>query len=132
MMLNLLLVLLLIGAAGTGGYLLARAHFTATIANRVLAYQSRLARAQRDAKHAQKEVERLSEDLERSRIRAQRYETALFEGPVEKVSLEESAQAYVQHVQGSDEAEIDDADWDAEAEALEERRGAELLVRNIA
>lgn len=129
MMLNLLLVLLLIAAAGTGGYLLARAHFTATIANRVLAYQSRLARAQRDAKHAQKEAERLTDDLERTRLRVQRYEAALFEGHAEQ-TVDETAEAFVQHVRGSDAADGDA--WVEEIDTEKERRGAELLVRNIA
>ncbi|WP_224816895.1 hypothetical protein [Hasllibacter sp. MH4015] len=100
LLMNLFLVVLLIGCAGLGGYLLARAHFTATIANRVLAYQSRLARAQRDGKQAHKDVARLTEelavahdDLARSRDRVNRYETALFEGyPASEVDLSAAAQ----------------------------------------
>lgn len=122
LLLNLMLVVLLIGTAGAGGYLLARAHFTATIANRVLAYQSRLARSQRDSKQAHKDVVRLSEeitvlnqDLGRSRDRVHRYEVALFEGyPASEVdlhataaalseqSLHQQANAYVQRVGGFD------------------------------
>jgi hypothetical protein len=132
-LLNLLLVGLLIGSAGVGGYLLARAHFTATIANRVLAYQSRLARSQREGKQAHKDVARLSEevvalqdDLARSRDRVQRYEVALFEtgstagldtpahmqapAPVaepvvSEQELQQQAAAYVQHVSGYDDFE---------------------------
>lgn len=120
---NLMLVGLLIGTAGVGGYLLARAHFTATIANRVLAYQSRLARAQRDGKQAHKDVARLSEDvavlnddLARARDRVSRYEIALFEtgstagleaptpAPVSaEVELHAQAAAYVQRVSGVDD-----------------------------
>lgn len=123
--LNLLLVGLLIGTAGVGGYLLARAHFTATIANRVLAYQSRLARAQREGKQANKDVDRLtqdvatlSDDLDRARERVARYEVALFEtgstadleapvaapAPVSaEVELHAQAAAYVQRVSGFDD-----------------------------
>ena len=129
-LLNLMLVGLLIGSAGVGGYLLARAHFTATIANRVMAYQSRLARAQREGKQAHKDVARLTDevavlndDLARARDRVARYEVALFEtgstagleapeatfvapaaDPVStEQELHQQAAAYVQRVSGFDD-----------------------------
>lgn len=149
LLLNLTLVLLLISSAGVGGYLLARAHFTATIANRVLAYQSRLARAQRDGKQATKDVARLeeeiaalTEDLTRTRERVQRYESALFEGyPASEVdlqaaaaavndqSLQQQATAYVQHVQGYDDF---DRAGDRDVTPVRERRGLEQMSRAIA
>ena len=143
LLLNLLLVTLLISCAGVGGYLLARAHFTATIANRVLAYQSRLARAQRDGKQAHKDVERLNEeivvlneDLTRARDRVHRYEVALFEGdPANELELQpvaatdhglqQQAQAYVQRVGGYD-------DFDRSGDQEVQARGAEQMSRAIA
>ncbi len=144
LIINLSLVLLLIGCAGAGGYLLARAHFTATIANRVLAYQSRLARSQREVRQAHKDTARLIEekailveDLARTRDRVQRYEIALFEGPasmeaeVRNASTEQlyqQANAYVQRVGGHD-----DLDRNSGQDTLErQRRGAEQMSRAIA
>ncbi len=123
LLLNLTLVLVLIGSAGVGGYLLARAHFTATIANRVLAYQARLARANRETKQARKDIDRLvaeadvmKSDLIRTRDSLQRYETALFEAqpaapapaPVHaeveaQMPIQQQAEAYIQHVGGYDD-----------------------------
>lgn len=147
--LNLMLVLLLISSAGVGGYLLARAHFTATIANRVMAYQSRLARSQRDGKQATKDVIRLedevavlNEDLTRTRERVQRYESALFEGyPASEVdlhaasaaineqTLHQQANAYVQRVQGVDDF---DCAGDQDVAPVSQRRGLEQMSRAIA
>lgn len=145
---NLMLVLLLISSAGVGGYLLARAHFTATIANRVMAYQSRLARATRDGKQALKDVARLEEevaglndDLGRTRERVGRYEAALFEGypvgdmdvqapaPVTEPSLQQQATAYVQRVQGADDF---DRAGDQDVAPVAQRRGLEQMSRAIA
>lgn len=146
---NLLLVLMLISSAGVGGYLLARAHFTATIANRVMAYQSRLARSQRDGKQALKDVERLenevaclNEDLTRSRERVTRYESALFEGypasdvdlqaaaaAVNEQTVQQQAQAYVQRVQGVDDF---DRAGDQDVAPVAQRRGLEQMSRAIA
>lgn len=61
-----------------------------------MAYQSRLARTQRDGKQAAKDVVRLedevaalSEDLTRTREPVSRYEAALFEGyPVSDIDLQ--------------------------------------------
>ena len=147
--LNLLLVLLLISSAGVGGYLLARAHFTATIANRVMAYQARLARSQRDAKQAHKDVARLeaevatlNADLTRTRERVGRYEGALFEGyPASEVDLQaaaaavseqtvqQQAQAYVQRVQGVDDF---DRAGDQDVAPFAQLRGLEHMSRAIA
>ena len=148
---NLLLVLMLISSAGVGGYLLARAHFTATIANRVMAYQARLARSQRDGKQALKDVERLereivglTEDLNRTRESLDRYEGALFEGhqaPASEVDLQaaaaamneqtiqQQAQAYVQRVQGIDDF---DRSGDQDVAPVAQRRGLEQMSRAIA
>ncbi|MEX3017041.1 hypothetical protein [Gymnodinialimonas hymeniacidonis] len=145
LLLNLTLVLVLIASAGVGGYLLARAHFTATIANRVLAYQARLARANRDTKQAHKDIDRLTAeadvlkaDLERSRESLERYETALFEAqpaaaapttmvapaPVEvapspEMPLEQQAEAYIQHVGGYDDFERSSGMEEAEPVAVD-------------
>lgn len=146
--LNLMLVLLLISSAGVGGYLLARAHFTATIANRVMAYQSRLARSQRDGKQSLKDVARLeeevavlNEDLSRTRERVGRYEAALFEGyptsdvdlqaaaaAVSEQSVQQQAQAYVQRVHGFDDF---DRAGDQDMAPVAERRGLEQMSRAI-
>lgn len=146
---NLMLVLLLISSAGVGGYLLARAHFTATIANRVMAYQARLARSQRDGKQAHKDVERLEDevatlttDLTRTRERVGRYEAALFEGHAlperdadittlvqEQPTLQQQATEYVQRVQGSDDF---DRSGDRDVAPVAERRGREQMSRAIA
>lgn len=148
--LNLMLVLLLITSAGAGGYLLARAHFTATIANRVMAYQGRLARSQRESKQAltdvtrlQNEVATLTEDLTRTRTRLGRYEAALFEGhPVGETDqdiaplaatpeqvLHQQATAYVQRVQGFDDF---DRSGDQDVAPVIQRRGLEQMSRAIA
>ncbi|MBY4894527.1 hypothetical protein KUL25_17350 [Rhodobacteraceae bacterium N5(2021)] len=146
---NLMLVLLLISTAGAGGYLLARAHFAATIANRVMAYQARLARSQRDGKQAHKDVARLeaevailSEDLTRARGRVSRYEVALFEGypasevdleaaaaAVNEQSLQQQAAAYVQRVHGVDDF---DRAGDQDVAPVAQRRGLEQMSRAIA
>ncbi len=144
LLLNLTLVLVLIASAGVGGYLLARAHFTATIANRVLAYQARLARANRDTKQAQKDIDRLvaeadvlKADLGRARDSLQRYETALFEAqpaapvsmaaapatvevaPAPEMPLEQQAEAYIQHVGGYDDFERSSGTEEAETTSIE-------------
>lgn len=146
---NLLLVLLLISSAGVGGYLLARAHFTATIANRVMAYQARLARSQRDAKQAHKDVARLeaevatlNEDLTRTRERVGRYEGALFEGyptsdidqqaasaAVSEATTQQQAEAFVQRVQGASDF---DRAGDQDVAPVAQRRGLEQMSRAIA
>jgi len=139
LILNLMLVVLLIGTAGAGGYLLARAHFTATIANRVLAYQSRLARSQRDGKQAHKDVARLNEeisalnqDLARSRDRVHRYEVALFEGgPASEADLHQQANAYVQRVGGFDGFDGFDRTGGQDTPEVQ-LRGAEQMSRAIA
>ncbi|WP_341863419.1 hypothetical protein [Gymnodinialimonas sp. 57CJ19] len=142
---NLLLVLLLISSAGVGGYLLARAHFTATIANRVMAYQARLARSQRDAKQAHKDVARLeaevvtlNEDLTRTRERVGRYEGALFEGypssdmdlqVASEATTQQQAEAFVQRVQGASDF---DRSGDQDIAPVAQRRGLEQMSRAIA
>lgn len=152
-LLNLMLVGLLISTAGVGGYLLARAHFTATIANRVMAYQARLARALRDGKQAHKDATRLAEevavlneDLARARERVGRYEVALFEtgstagleapapAPaaepvVSEQELNQQAAAFVEHVSGYDNF---DRAGDQDISPSVQLHEAHLLSRAIA
>lgn len=80
--LNILILALLIAAAGLGGYLLAKLKFTTIMDDRADAFRAQISRLKRAELAASADTSRLASDLERSQRRVRRYEAAL-RGPAE-------------------------------------------------
>ena len=80
--LNILMIGVLIMAAGLGGYLMAKIKFNAVMEARADAYRAQISRLKRAETAALADQDRLVGDLERSQRRVRRYEAAI-RGPVE-------------------------------------------------
>lgn len=75
--LNILMIAVLIMAAGLGGYLVAKLKFNAVMDARADAYRAQISRLKRAETVASSDQARLVGDLERSQRRVRRYEAAL-------------------------------------------------------
>lgn len=80
--LTVLMVAVLILAAGLGGYLIAKIKYTAEMATRADAYRAQIARLKRSSSASALDQTLLTGELDRSQRRVRRYEAAL-RGPVE-------------------------------------------------
>lgn len=76
--LNLLLVAILIIAAGLGGYFLAQIRSAAAQEHRAIAYRGQITRLKRAASQAEGERDQLAGHLDRAQRSVRRYELALY------------------------------------------------------
>ncbi len=82
--LNLLVVAILIAAAGLGGYALSQIKQASNAELRTQAYRTQIARLRRALAKSEDDAKRFSDDLDRSRRRVRRYEMALYSRSMEQ------------------------------------------------